>query len=144
MDSIIILLEPPGPVQSCNGIGLPSPYYVVCTFVWVWHLVHYIDGKHKLRVFENRVLRGIFGAKRDQVTYWWRKLQNEEPRGCAVHWIWGVRWAGHMACMVDDKCIQNCKIEACMGEPDSPWSDRNRMSQGRTQGGGGLPREIEI
>jgi len=31
-----------------------------------------------LRVFENRVLRGIFGTKRDEVTGEWRKLHNEE------------------------------------------------------------------
>jgi hypothetical protein len=30
--------------------------------------------KHRLRVFENRVLRGIFGPKRDEVTGEWRKL----------------------------------------------------------------------
>jgi hypothetical protein len=34
--------------------------------------------KHRLRVFENRVLRRIFGPKRDEVTGEWRKLQNEE------------------------------------------------------------------
>jgi hypothetical protein len=34
--------------------------------------------KHKLRVFENRVLREIFGPKRDEVTGEWRKLHNEE------------------------------------------------------------------
>jgi hypothetical protein len=32
---------------------------------------------HRMRVFENRVLRGIFGAKRDEVTGEWRKLHNE-------------------------------------------------------------------
>jgi len=32
----------------------------------------------RLRVFENRVLRGIFGAKTDEVTGEWRKLYNEE------------------------------------------------------------------
>jgi hypothetical protein len=31
-------------------------------------------------VFENRVLRRIFGLKRDEVTGWWRKLHNEELR----------------------------------------------------------------
>ena len=31
-----------------------------------------------LRVFENRVLRGIFGRKKDEVTGEWRKLHNEE------------------------------------------------------------------
>jgi hypothetical protein len=34
--------------------------------------------KRKLRVFENRVLRRIFGHKRDAVTVKWRKLYNEE------------------------------------------------------------------
>jgi hypothetical protein len=34
--------------------------------------------ERKLRVFENRVLRRIFGPKRDKVTGEWRKLQNEE------------------------------------------------------------------
>jgi hypothetical protein len=34
--------------------------------------------EHRLRVFENRVLRRIFGPKRDEVTGGWRKLQNEK------------------------------------------------------------------
>jgi hypothetical protein len=34
--------------------------------------------EHGLRVFENRVLRGIFGPKIDEVTGDWRKLHNEE------------------------------------------------------------------
>jgi hypothetical protein len=33
--------------------------------------------EHRLRVFENRVLRRIFGPKRDEVTGEWRKLHNE-------------------------------------------------------------------
>jgi hypothetical protein len=35
----------------------------------------------RLRVFENKVLRGIFGPKRDEVTGEWRKLHNEELNG---------------------------------------------------------------
>jgi hypothetical protein len=34
--------------------------------------------EHRLRVFENRVLRRICGPKRDEVTGEWRKLHNEE------------------------------------------------------------------
>ena len=34
--------------------------------------------ERRLRVFENRVLREIFGSKRDEVTGEWRKLHNEE------------------------------------------------------------------
>jgi hypothetical protein len=36
--------------------------------------------EHRLRVFENRVLRRIFGLKRDEATGEWRKLHNEELR----------------------------------------------------------------
>jgi hypothetical protein len=34
--------------------------------------------EHRLRVFKNRVLRRLFGMKRDEVTGDWRKLHNEE------------------------------------------------------------------
>jgi hypothetical protein len=34
--------------------------------------------ERRLRVFEKRVLRGVFGAERDEVTEEWRKLHNEE------------------------------------------------------------------
>jgi hypothetical protein len=37
-----------------------------------------IEGRNRPRVFENRVLRRIFGPKRDEVTGGWRKLYNEE------------------------------------------------------------------
>jgi hypothetical protein len=41
-------------------------------------LVSDIREEHRLRVFENRVLRRIFGPKRDEVTGGWTKLHNEE------------------------------------------------------------------
>jgi hypothetical protein len=41
--------------------------------------------EHRLRVFENRVLRRIFGRKRDEVTCGWRKLHNEELHGLYLH-----------------------------------------------------------
>jgi len=39
----------------------------------------------RLRVFENRVLRRIFGPKRDEVTGEWRKLHNEELNNLTSH-----------------------------------------------------------
>jgi hypothetical protein len=39
-----------------------------------------LSEEHRLRVFENKVLRRIFGLKRDEVTGEWRKLHNEELR----------------------------------------------------------------
>ena len=41
--------------------------------------------EHRLRVFENRVLRRIFDPKRDGVTGEWRKLHNEELMICTPH-----------------------------------------------------------
>jgi hypothetical protein len=37
--------------------------------------------ERRLRLFENRVLRRIFGPKRDEVTGEWKKLHNEELNG---------------------------------------------------------------
>jgi hypothetical protein len=42
----------------------------------IWSLM--LREEHILKVFENRVLRRIFGPKRDDVTGEWRKLHNEE------------------------------------------------------------------
>jgi sorting nexin-29 len=44
-----------------------------------WSLM--LREEHRLRVFQNRVLRRIYGPKRDQVTVGWRKLHNEELHG---------------------------------------------------------------
>jgi hypothetical protein len=58
----------------------------------------------RLRVFENRVLRRMFGPKRDEVTGEWRKLHNEElndlyplPNFVRVVKSRRMRWAGHVA-----------------------------------------------
>jgi hypothetical protein len=64
----------------------------------------YIKGGTWTGVFENRVLRRIFGPKRDEVTGGWRKLHNEQ-----LHDLYSssniirmiksrmMRWAGHVA-----------------------------------------------
>jgi hypothetical protein len=57
-------------------------------------------------VFENRVLRRVFGPKRDEVTGDWRKLHNEElhnlcssPNIIRMIKVRSMRWAGHIARM---------------------------------------------
>jgi hypothetical protein len=62
--------------------------------------------EHRLRVFENRVLRRMFGPKRDEVTGGWRKLHNEElhnlyslPSIIRMTKSWRMRWAVYVARM---------------------------------------------
>ena len=62
--------------------------------------------ERRLRVFEDRVLWGIFGPKRDEVTGEWRKLRIEELNGlyCSPSIVRVIksrrmRWAGHVARM---------------------------------------------
>jgi hypothetical protein len=68
--------------------------------------------EHRLRVFENRELRRIFGPMRDEVTGKWRKLHNGE-----LHNLYSspdiirqmksrrMRWAGHAACMGEGRNV---------------------------------------
>jgi hypothetical protein len=62
--------------------------------------------EYRLRVFENRVLRGVFGPKRDEVTGEWRRLHNEERNDLylslniiRVIKSRRMRWARHVARM---------------------------------------------
>jgi hypothetical protein len=59
-------------IRICKTIILPVDLYGCET----WSLT--LREEHRMRVFENRVLRRIFGSKRDEVTGDWRKLHNEE------------------------------------------------------------------
>jgi hypothetical protein len=61
---------------------------------------------YRLGVFENRVLRRVFGPKRDEVMGDWRKLHNAEPQNLysspnITRMIKSrrMRWAGHVAIM---------------------------------------------
>jgi hypothetical protein len=62
--------------------------------------------KHRRRVFENRVLRRIFGPKRDEIVGSWRALYNEElnhtyfsPNIIRMIKSRRIRWARYVACM---------------------------------------------
>jgi hypothetical protein len=63
-------------------------------------------------MFENRVLRGIFGPKRDEVTGGWRELHNEElhylhssPSIIRIIKSRRMRLAGHLARMGAEECV---------------------------------------
>jgi len=66
--------------------------------------------ERKLRVFENMVLRRMFGPRRDDVMGEWRRLHNEELNDlyCSSNILRGIksrrmRWAGHMARMGEER-----------------------------------------
>jgi len=77
--------------------------------------------EHRLRVFENRVLRRAFGTKRDEVRGEWRKLHNEELRNLysltnivRVVKSRRMRWAGHVARMGEERGVYRVLV----GKPE--------------------------
>jgi hypothetical protein len=93
-------------------------------------------------VFENRVLRRIFGPKRDEVTGEWRKLYNEELRDlCSSPSIIIImksrrmRWADHVARMGEKRnayrlLVGNPEGKKPLGRPRRKWVDNIRMDLG--------------
>jgi hypothetical protein len=84
-----------------------------------WSLTLRVE--HGLRVFENRVLRRIFGHKSDEVTEDWRKLHNEElhnlysPPGIIRQFkSRRMRWAGHVAHMREERKV----YKVLVGKPE--------------------------
>jgi hypothetical protein len=94
--------------------------------------------EHRLRVFENRVLRR-FGPKRDEVTGGWRKLHNEELHGfysspSIVRVIKARRmsWAGHVVRMGEVRGAYNILVgrpegRRPLGRPRRRWEDNTKM-----------------
>jgi hypothetical protein len=90
-------------------------------------------------VFENRVLRRIFGPKRDEVTGEWRKVHNEE-----FHILYSssniigqiksrrMRWVGHVACMEEGRKVYRVLMgkpegKRPLGRPSHRWEYGIRM-----------------
>ena len=77
----------------------------------------------RLRVFQNRVLRRIFGPKRDKLTVEWRKLHNEELNYLytSLNIVWVIksrrmRWAGHVAYMGDRRVVYRVLVGKPVGK----------------------------
>jgi hypothetical protein len=111
-----------------------------------WSLT--LRDKQRLRVFENRVLRRIFGHKRDEATGDWRRLPNEElndlyssPNIIRVIKSRRLRWAGHVARMGEGRGAYRILVgrpegRRPLGRPRRRWED-NKMDI-RQVGWGGM------
>jgi hypothetical protein len=107
-----------------------------------WSLM--LGKEHRLRVFENKVLRRIFGPKRDEVTGGWRKLHNEELHGLysspsivRVIKARRMRWAGHVVHMGEVRGAYNIldgkpERRRPLGRPRRRWEDNIKMDLGET------------
>jgi hypothetical protein len=103
--------------------------------------------ERRLRLFDNRVLRRVFGPKRDEVTREWRKLHNEElndlyslPNIVRVVKSRRMRWAGHVARMVGDKIVHRLLVgkperKRPLGRPRCRWEDNIKMDLLEVGGG---------
>jgi len=95
--------------------------------------------EHRLRVFENRVLRRVFGPKRDMVTGEWRKLHNEElmdlyslPNIVRMVKSRRMRWAGHVACVGEGRGVHRVLMgkpegKRPLGRPRRRWEDNIKL-----------------
>jgi len=104
--------------------------------------------ERRLRLFENRVLRRVFGPKRDEVTGEWRKLHNEELRDLyslpSIVWVVKLRrmrWAGHMARMGEGRGMHRLLVGKLEGEgslrrPRRRWENNIKMDLQEVGGGG--------
>jgi len=95
--------------------------------------------ERKLRVFENMVLRRIFGPRRYEVTRDWRRLHNEELNDLysspnivrVIKWR-RMRWAGHVARMGEERGVYRALVgktegKRPLGRPRRRWVDNIRM-----------------
>jgi hypothetical protein len=92
-----------------------------------------------MKVFENRVLKRIFGPKTDEVTRERRKLLNEEindlyssPNVGRVIKSRRMRWAGHVARMGEERGVYRVLVgktegKKPLGRPRHRWVDNIRM-----------------
>jgi len=92
-----------------------------------WSLT--LSEERRLRVSENRVLRRIFGPKRDEVTGEWRKLHNEELNNL---YIIIIIWEGHVARMGEGRGVYRVLVgkpegRRPLGRPRRRWEDNIRV-----------------
>jgi hypothetical protein len=95
--------------------------------------------EQRLRLFENRLLRRMFGPKRDEATGEWRRLHNEKlnyfyssPNIIRVIISRRMRWEGHVARMGEKRGVYRILVgrpegRRPLGRPRRKWDDNIKM-----------------
>jgi prepilin signal peptidase PulO-like enzyme (type II secretory pathway) len=119
--------------------------YIYITYIILYSIILYyiiirlkMREERRLKVFENRMLRRIFGPKRDRVTGEWRKLHNEE-----LHDLYSppnivrviksrMRWVGHVVRLGDGKDVYKVLVwkpegKRPLGRSKRRWEDNMMM-----------------
>jgi hypothetical protein len=117
----------PAYYSACNGVSLGVKLSLI------------LREESRLRVFENRVLRKIFGPKRNKVIEEWRKLHNEELNDLyfsptvfrVINWR-RMRWAGQVAHMRERKVVYRVLVgksegKRPFGRLGHRWEDNIKM-----------------
>jgi hypothetical protein len=127
--------------KSFTSTNIDRFHFIIRPFVFygceTWSFT--LRGECRLRVFENRVLRRIFGPKRDEVTGEWRGLHNKELYALysslniiRVIKSRRLRWAGHVACMGERRGAYRALVGKPEGErplerPRRRWEGKIKM-----------------
>ena len=102
-----------------------------------WSLT--LSEERRLRIFENMVLRGMFGLKRDEIIGEWRKRHNEElndlyssPNIVRVIKLRRMRWVGHIARMGEERGVYRVLVgkpegKRPLGRPRRRWEENIKM-----------------
>ena len=129
-------------IKIYRTIILPVVLYGCETWSLTWR------EERRLRAFENRVFRRVFGPKRDEVTGEWRKVHNEElrdlyslPNIVRVVKSRRMRSAGHVAPMGEGRGVHRVLVrkpegKRPLGRPRRRWEDNIKMDLWEVGGGG--------
>jgi hypothetical protein len=131
-------------IRVYRSVVLPVVLYGCET----WSLT--LSEEQRLRAFENRVLRRIFGPKRDEATGEWRRLHKEElndlyssPNIIRVIKSRRMKWAGHVARMGEKRGAYRILVERPEGtrrlwRPRRRWENNIKMDLQEVGWGHGL------
>ena len=115
-------------VNTYKTIRPILPVVLCCCETWSLTLRE----EHTLRVFENKIVRKTFGAKRDEIIGEWRKLHNSSPNIIRNLKSRRLTWTRHVARVEQSRnayrgLVEKPKGKGPLGRPRRRWEDNIKM-----------------